>query len=185
MTTRASAVLDFSELQSGVKTGKFVLDWEKNKDANGNEKTQFLPEETVYLLFQPARDVQLTDKKTSLPGGNFQKRGPTKRTVKEDVQFTHDKPTHSVHYRPSSNTATAIFDGRSPTLVVNSQSGTITASGDLPAIGIIYYEAQFISLSFEANNFVRVELEARQNQAGYDEQAQFKVLLNVYDNAKS
>lgn len=184
MTTRASSVLDFSGVQSGIATGKLVLDWEKNRDSDGNEKTQFLPEETVFLLFQPAKDARLTDKKSSLVGGNFQTNSPVTRTVEEDVQFSTDKPTHSVQYRPSSNLATAVFDGRTPQLTVNSQSGTITASRDLPAIGTLSYKAQFIALSFKANNSLLRELEERQNQLGQDEQAQYKVLLAVYDDAE-
>lgn len=183
MTTRASAVLDFSQFQAGVATGKFVLDWDKNTGAEGKEKTQFLPTDTVFFLFQPAKDARFTDKKSSLRSGVWQNRGQVTRTVVEQIQFTYQKKIHTVQYRPSSNTATATFFSKTPRITVNSGDGTITASGELPAIGTLSYQSQFISLSFKAGGEVAAALEAEQARLGRDEQAVYNVLNTAYDDA--
>lgn len=183
MTTRASAVLDFSGLQTAVATGKFVLDWDKNRGVDGKEKPQFRPGDTVFMLFQPAKDAQFTDKKSSLRSGVWQNLGRVTRTVVEQIQFTDQKKIHTVQYRPSSNTATATFFSKTPRLTVNSGDGTITASGELPAIGTLSYQSQFISLSFRAAGEVAAALEAEQARLGQDEQAVYNVLNVAYDDA--
>ena len=181
MSTRASSVLDFTGVAAGVKTGSFVLDWERNKDNDGNEKTSFLPSDTVFLLFQAAEGLEYEDMKASVKYGRITQLGTVPRTVKEDVQFTADKPQHTVQYRPQSNVAEVSFDGNAPSLSVNSAEGIITAAGDLPAIGILSYKSQFLSFQFTPPARLADELEAKQAQLDDDEQAVFSVLMTAYD----
>lgn len=181
MSTRGSAVLDFAGLAAGVKTGSFVLDWERNKDNDGNEKTSFLPSDTVFLLFQPAEGLEYDDMKASVKYGRITPLSTVYRTVEESVQFTAEKPQHAVQYRPQSNVAEVVFDGNTPSLSVNSAEGIITASGDLPAIGILSYKSQFLSFQFTPPARLTDELEAKQAKLGNGEQAVFSVLMTAYD----
>jgi len=181
MSTRVSSVLDFSGAQAGSQSGSFVLDWEKNKDDDGNEKTSFLPSDTVFLLFQPAEGLAYDEMYASVKYDKITPLGSVERTVNEAVNFTANEPTHTVGYRPESNQATAEFDGKIPTLSVDSGTGVITASGDLPAIGTLSYKSQFLSFQFDAPASLEDELEDRQAALGTDEQASFNVLMTAYD----
>lgn len=181
MSTRGSAVLDFTGVAAGVKTGSFILDWEKNRDSDGNEKTSFLPLDTVYLLFQPAQGAGYDRMFGSIEHGRIVPLGEVLRTVEEDVQFTPDKPSHAVQHRPYSNVAKAVFDGNAPQLFVNSSQGSITATEPIPAIGVLSYQSQFLSFRFTPPTSLGEKLKARQDKLGDNEQAEFKVLMVAYD----
>ena len=182
MSTRSSQVLDYSGGGSGKSTGSFVLDWEKNKDQDGNEKTQFYPEDIVYLLFQPAPGEEYSGISSSLLSGNFSKLGNVTRTVKEDFNFTGEKNTHSIQYIPASNVVTATFLSKTPTLSVSSSTGEIVASGALPAIGYFSYKAQFLSFAFRAGSEVRGWLEQEQAKLSTGETVEpYRVLVVATD----
>jgi hypothetical protein len=184
MSTKASLVLDFSGVQTGAQSGSFILDWEKNKDSNNNEKTSFFPSDTVFLLFQPAKGLAYDDMYASVKHGRIASLGPVDRTVQEAIDFTAESPGHTVQYRPTSNRATVDFDGKTPSLSVNSDTGIITASGDLPAIGTLSYKSQFLSFQFTPPPRLVDELQAKQDTLGSDNQAVYNVLMTAYDKTK-
>ena len=115
------------------------IDGAMHLDAEGNERSQFLPGEEVYFLlhYDPAKVRVIRLRATD--NGDVQRIGQVSREREEQITFLHPADLHSLGYQPEGGLLTKWY-GRSSNIYL--QGGQYHA--DLaPCLGDIKYSVRF------------------------------------------